>query len=109
MTSNLEGVMNQNAAKDGLHDAQHMLGNRNPYNKGSASFEAYEKAYADNQPKFSVPTFVLDNCFHRQETPDGLIFWRECVGDGQDAGYMILYPDGNHLHTYKHPHTIWSL
>jgi hypothetical protein len=37
---------NKNAMIDGSWDAMYELGNRNQYNEGSASWNAYEKAFA---------------------------------------------------------------
>ena len=45
-----------------------MLGNRNSHVKGSFAWKAYEQGYSENQPKFCVPEFVLQSCFHRLET-----------------------------------------
>jgi hypothetical protein len=36
---------NRNAVEDGRWDAVEALGNRNPYNKDSASWWAYERSY----------------------------------------------------------------
>lgn len=60
------------------------------------------------QNKYGVDEFVLTCCFHRHVTNDGVvIYWRSCVvQDGirpDEVGYMILYEDGNHLHTYRRP------
>lgn len=38
---------NRNAPIDARWDAEHNLGNNNQYNPGSASWHAYEKAYAE--------------------------------------------------------------
>lgn len=47
--------------------------------------------------------FVLRNVFYR--IPEGPthdeILWREVKGGGE--GYIVVYPNGEHNHTYHHP------
>lgn len=103
---------NKNAYPDGKHDAQHLLGNCNTYSVDSQSWKEYERGYAENQPKFKVDQSLLEHCFHRLETPDGLILWRECVALNEiaqgSAGFIVLFPDGEHLHTYQHPENVFK-
>lgn len=65
--------------------------------------------------KFTIDQFVLDNCFNRieytyadQDTPL-VYYWRECVERNgmrpDEVGYIVVYPDGEHLHTYHYPPT----
>lgn len=56
---------------------------------------------------FGIDPFVLEHCFHKLERNGETYYWRECVQrDGMrpdEVGYMIIYSDGEHLHTYNHP------
>jgi hypothetical protein len=51
---------------------------------------------------YALDQFVLDSCWNAVTLEDGTIaYWRDCIGE--DSGYLVLYADGNHLHTYHHP------
>lgn len=54
-----------------------------------------------------IDTFVLDSCFNCLIRGSEVYYWRECVQRNgmqpDEVGYVIVYADGSHLHTYHHP------
>lgn len=48
-----------------------------------------------------IDQFVLDNVFNRIERDGKIFYWRECAGDQE--GYIVIYSDGSHHHTYVNP------
>ena len=51
--------------------------------------------------------FVLDQAFNETDTKGGPVCWRDCalrpnMNPGEQS-YIIVWPDGNHLHTYHYP------
>ncbi len=57
--------------------------------------------------------YILDLCFHKIQTEHGPVWWRSCVlrDDMQhgEQGYMVIYENGNHLHTYHYPPNFLNL
>ena len=50
--------------------------------------------------------FVIEHVFNKYITKDNeTIFWRECI-DG--SGYIVLFSDGEHYHSYRHPEEEFS-
>lgn len=58
----------------------------------------------------NVEEFVLDRVMNRRETEDGVYWWAALVKDMNTVyeGYMVLWPDGNHIHTYRYPPDVWG-
>lgn len=56
---------------------------------------------------FQVDEFVLNHIFHKIETLEGTIaYYRQCIDDPDSqwtTGWIVLYEDGQHLHTYHNP------
>lgn len=50
----------------------------------------------------TIDQFVLDRVFSTIETDDGPVFYASTV---ERDGWLVLYPNGEHLHTYRHPLT----
>lgn len=58
--------------------------------------------------KIVIDEYVLDATFYKIELEDGSeVWWRPCVLRGDmvqgDQGYLIVFSDGEHHHTYMHP------
>jgi hypothetical protein len=54
------------------------------------------------EKQYMVPEFVLNNVFNKIETPNSIVYWRECNEEGE--GYVIYYPqNGSYHHTYRYP------
>ena len=57
---------------------------------------------------YTIPEFVMDRVFNKETCSDGTVFfWRDCTLtnnkiDGEQ-GYMVYYPNGDYLHTYRYP------
>lgn len=49
----------------------------------------------------TVDPYLLRTLFHELETPEGKLYWRECVGHAH--GYLVVYPDGKFVHTLCYP------
>lgn len=54
-----------------------------------------------------VDDFVLDNVMNRETGSDGLPWWWAPVLEG-DEGYIVLWSDGTHHHTYRYPPDVWD-
>lgn len=56
---------------------------------------------------FVVDQFVLDNVFNKLVQSNGdTIYWRSVRGDCN--GYIVLFQDGEHFHTYDFPPDVWK-
>lgn len=55
--------------------------------------------------KLEIDEFCLDRIFNKIEVEDDFVYWRECV---DSDGYMLLFSDGSHHHTYHHPERIFE-
>lgn len=51
-----------------------------------------------------VSEWVLDRIMNRVETPDGPAWHINCSDDLE--GYIIIWSDGSHMHTYHRPENI---
>lgn len=52
--------------------------------------------------------FIMDHVFHKIITKDhNVVYWRSCVLREDmkhgEQGYMVVYHDGSHVHTYHYP------
>lgn len=54
-----------------------------------------------------IDQYVLNLCFHKIEKDGEIYYWRECIQredmSPDEVGYMIIYEDGEHIHTYRYP------
>jgi hypothetical protein len=52
-----------------------------------------------------IDDFVLENIFYKSFYNDNehYVWWRECWAEG--AGYIVIWPNGEHLHAYHYPPT----
>jgi hypothetical protein len=56
---------------------------------------------------FVVDSYVLESVFNKIVQKDGtVVYWRSCAGG--DNGYIVLFEDGQHLHTYRLPSEYWK-
>ena len=51
--------------------------------------------------QITIDDFILENVFRKVDTGDGVPVWYTRTFD-QD-GWIVLYPDGEHFHTYRYP------
>lgn len=58
-------------------------------------------------PNYVFDQFVLDHVFESFDTEDGRVYYRDCVlrddMNHGEQGWIVVFPDGNHIHTYKNP------
>lgn len=47
-----------------------------------------------------IDEFVLENLFRRVDTDDGPVYYRITI---DHEGWVVVWPDGSHLHTYLNP------
>jgi hypothetical protein len=50
--------------------------------------------------KLDLDDFCLEQLFNRIEITNMTVFWRETV---ERDGYMVLWSNGEYLHTYRYP------
>lgn len=47
----------------------------------------------------TLDEFAVRHVFNRIKTDDGPVYWAEL-----DDAYLLVWPDGETLHSYHHPH-----
>lgn len=56
----------------------------------------------------NLDEYATEHLLHRIDDDNGnpLVYWRETVNTGE--GYMLVWPDGERLHTYMYPPNIYE-
>lgn len=55
----------------------------------------------------TLDEFAIEHLLYTVYDDNGdRVYWRERAGESD--GYMLVWPDGEHLHTYRHPENIFS-
>lgn len=53
----------------------------------------------------NISPFVLEQVFHRIDTDDGPVWWRQAKEPNE--GYIVFW-ETEHLHTYFYPPGVWG-
>ena len=58
-------------------------------------------------PNYVFDQYVLDLAFESFDTASGRVYYRDCVLQSDmnegEQGWIVVFPDGEHLHTYMNP------